>query len=119
MAFKQSYRGYVREHLVRIEEMIAFGHSHAAIRATLLEEGFEATLSSFRDALMHARKWKRKINEENLTQVVKEKKAVMAQVSAQMNQKEISVDSQVTKTDQTNDVDQFFKRKSLFRKTKP
>ncbi len=55
MPLKQSFRGYVREHLERIELRITYGHPHELIRRELAKEGFDATLSSFRDALMHAR----------------------------------------------------------------
>jgi hypothetical protein len=105
MSFKQSYRGYVREHLERIEEMVAFGHSHDAIRTKLCEEGFDAPLASFRDALMHARKWKRNLDDKNLAQVVKEKTPSVAQATSHTNQKEPA-----------DGVDHYFKRKLLFKK---
>ena len=55
---KQSYRGYVREHLARIESKIDFGIPHELIRQELAREGFEGSLLTFRDALSKARKWR-------------------------------------------------------------
>lgn len=57
-ALKQSYRGYVREHLARIESKIDFGIPHELIRQELAQEGFEGSLLTFRDALSKARKWR-------------------------------------------------------------
>ncbi len=119
MSFKQSYRGYVREHLARIEEMVAFGHPHDAIRVKLCEEGFDAPLSSFRDALMHARKWRKTLEEKKLLQVVEEKTPAVAQATSQTNQKEPSVKLQDSQKEPADGVDQYFKRKLLFKKTKP
>lgn len=119
MANRQSYRGYVRQHLLRIEEMIAFGHSHEAIRTKLREEGFEGTISSFRDALMHARKWRRNLEKEKAAISEKVSSPEVAKQATRKNQNEQTANVKDKKTDQTNDVDQFFKRKSLFRKNKP
>lgn len=55
---KQSYRGYVREHLDLIESKIAFGHPHELIRQELNHAGFESSLLTFRDALTRARRWR-------------------------------------------------------------
>ncbi len=119
MSFKQTYRGYVREHLARIEEMVAFGHSHDAIRNKLCEEGFDAPLASFRDALMHARKWKRNLDEKNLAQVVKKKTPAVAQTTSQTDQKEQSGVLQDSQKEPADGVDHYFKRKLLFKKTNP
>ncbi len=99
--------------------MAVFGHSHDAIRTKLCEEGFDAPLSSFRDALMHARKWKRDLEEKKLVRIMEERTTAVAQTTSQTNQKEQLVVLQDFQKKSEDGVDHYFKRKLLFKKPRP
>ena len=111
-ALKQSYRGYVRESLDRVESKIAFGHPHELIRQELNQEGgFESSLLTFRDALTRARRWKeaRDRASDGSTAVVSASKAVEdALVKPSPN-------VSITHPKPLVDTDRYFKAPSLLR----
>ena len=119
MPLKQSFRGYVREHLERIELKITYGHPHELIRRELAMEGFDATLSSFRDALMHARKWKKKRGGSAALSPIKEDAAGVVHPAPQTNQDKTAVNPSEPKAHGEKAVDDYFKRTPLFKRTKP
>jgi alanyl-tRNA synthetase len=119
MPLKQSFRGYVREHLERIELKITYGHPHELIRRELAKEGFDATLSSFRDALMHARKWKRKLGSSEAPSPIKQDATEVNDSAPQTNQGKREANSSGSKAHGETAVDDYFKRTPLFKRTKP
>lgn len=54
---RQSYAGAVRQRLARIERLIETGHPHEAVRRILVQEGFDASIGTFRVSLSRARIW--------------------------------------------------------------
>jgi hypothetical protein len=109
---KQSYRGYVRENLDRVESKIAFGHPHELIRQELNQEGgFESSLLTFRDALTRARRWKEARDRSlNSPPVVVSASKVM-----EASQAKPSPNSSINQPASSVDVDRYFKAPSLFR----
>jgi alanyl-tRNA synthetase len=119
MRLKQSFRGYLREHLDRIELKITYGHPHELIRRELAKEGFDATLSSFRDALMHARKWKKKMGNSANPSPIKQDATETNHPAPQTNQGKTAGNSSESKAHGEKAVDDYFKRTPLFKRTKP
>lgn len=106
---KQSYRGYVREHLERIESKIAFGHPQELIRQELAMEGFEASLLTFRDALGRARKWRDGKNRQEIKRPARNNKAQATEVKNLKQNHASPRQKDVTSTD----TDRYFARKSM------
>ena len=119
MPLKRSFRGYVREHLECIELKITYGHPHELIRRELAKEGFDATLSSFRDALMHARRWKKKLGSCAVPSPIKQDAAEVNHPAPQTNQRKTAANSSESKAHVEKSVSDYFKRTPLFKRTKP
>jgi hypothetical protein len=119
MPLKQSFRGYVREHLERIELKIAYGQPHELIRRELAKEGFDATLSSFRDALMRARRWKKKLDGSSAPSPIKPEAVEAASSAPQTNQGTVTSSTAESKAHGKTNVDDYFKRNPIFKPRQP
>jgi hypothetical protein len=65
MSKKQSLAGVIRERLTTIESRLEFGIRQEVLISELKEEGFETTLATFRNALLRARQWREKKQENS------------------------------------------------------
>jgi len=137
---RQSYAGIVRQRLLVIEQDIVQGLRHEAIRQRLLEEGYGASMGTFRKTLSRARIWWRRqllqagyaIDTESTTQAKASTSEQPTPIHSSprlvaRNQPAGSVTHARSNVPEPNkasqripelDLDRFFQPKSVFSKTK-
>jgi hypothetical protein len=127
---RQSYAGAIRQRLARIERKVHSGMRHEAIRRELeAEEGISASIGTFRKSLSRARIWwRRQIIQQQLPQTLQASSEQMVDLgrAAPSLRPRVPItpaphaprshDVMPKTHPQAPDLDQFFQRKSVFKK---